>query len=79
MSRPEFAENVRARLVNPRRNVDRALNHVRLGRKQDAIFSLIQVVDGLTALSEYVDRENERHEHTCSCGHVHYVQGDDAS
>ncbi len=78
LTHPEFAENVRARLVNPRRNLDRTMNQVTRGDLKETRLYLITVIDQLTALAEYVDRENARHEHTCTCGNVHYVQGDDA-
>lgn len=78
MTHPDFAENVQALLVNPRRNVDRTARQIEAGNLAEARLYLITVTDQLTALAEYVDRENERHEHVCSCGHVHYVQGEDA-
>lgn len=75
---PEFAEHVRAWLVNPRRNVDRALAHLGDSDGPDAAREfLLTAWEQLSDLAKFVDEENQRHVHRCSCGHVHYVQSDD--
>lgn len=77
---PEFAEHVRAGLVNPQRNVRRALAHLTgdPGLRPLGLDFLQAAQEQLAEVSRLVDEENERHVHRCSCGHVHYVQGDEA-
>lgn len=78
---PAFVETVRCMLVNPRRNVQRALDRLR-GTKHDYVREVMELLysanEQLVDLEARVHAEENRTVHTCSCGHTHYVHGDEA-
>lgn len=77
MTHPDFVEEVRGRLVVPRRNVARALWLLPKSKKNaESEQSLLALAEELDELAQLVDEELATHVHTCRCGHVHYVQGD---
>ena len=86
MSAPEsFIEQVRAGLVNPRRNLGRAIDRVSALRPtspradgDNALYFLEEAREQLAYVESIVNEAAAHEVHTCSCGHVHYLHGDQA-
>lgn len=79
---PDFVEDIRCRLVNPRRNIRRAIERLEAAGMgsgtQDwtALDYARESLDAIVDLEAVVALEETRATHTCGCGHVHYAQGE---
>lgn len=79
MSAPEsFIELVRCQLVNIWRNAGRAETHLISGKRDEGMDFLATTREQIADLKRFVDGAAAHEVHTCSCGHTHYVHGDDA-
>ena len=71
-----FAEMVRASLVNPRRNLQRAFKKaLEIPVDDELRASLRTGIEQIVALETYVATIQAREYCTCACGHTHVKRG----